>query len=93
MAEQETPQFTPGTQYKWTPDTQIILTGQEFSLLYNNVSQFVNGFQSISDIMRVVDCFAVLQDKLNAMVANGVAVPVEATPTEAMTGAQEGAKA
>ena len=78
----ETPQFTPGTQYKWTPDTQIILTGQEFSLLYNNISGYVNGFQSISDIMRVVDCFAVLQDKLNAMVTNGTAIPVEA-PTSA----------
>lgn len=66
-------EFKPNTRYSWEPTEQIILTGQQFSDLFNAVSGFINGFNTPNSIIGLGKGLDILQNKLVEMVQAGTA--------------------
>lgn len=60
--------YDPAKTYKWEKDTNFTFTGVQFSIMYNNISQFLTGEINPVNIMKVADAFAVLQGTLVGMV-------------------------
>lgn len=60
-------------RYSWEKDATFTVSGEEFNILYNNVSGFLNGLMTPKAILRIADCFAILQGKLDEAIEAGVA--------------------
>jgi len=70
-------QFNPKVNYEWAADSQVVLTGKEYEVLYKNIKAFVSGNATdIGNIAKVIDTYAILQAKLKALVEEGIAKEV-----------------
>lgn len=65
--------FNPSTRYGWEGNASINFTGMEYSVLYNSIGEFLQSSITPISILKMADCYAVLQRKLVEMVENGVA--------------------
>lgn len=63
--------YDPGKDYGWDPNTIISFTGMEFNILYNNLNSFIGGQITPVNIIKIADCFSVIQNKLVQMVNSG----------------------
>lgn len=65
--------FKPGAKYNWKPDSQITITGEQFEILYNNLSRFMVADLSPLSIISVAEAHTVVFNILAQMVENGLA--------------------
>lgn len=71
MREAEVISYNPMGQYKWEKDTEFSLNGIEFSLVYNKLNAFLGGDFSPANVMKVMDAFIIVQNKLIEKVESG----------------------
>lgn len=73
------PEFDPNKQYRWTPDTQFVLSGSEFATLLNTMRAHLSTEQSQITLLTQRASEA-LEAQLKAAVESGAAVEAETQP-------------
>jgi hypothetical protein len=66
----EVPQYDPRKKYTWSPDTQFVLSGNEFGILLNSLRQIVSTREAQA-ILRAADAADVIENLMSQGVANG----------------------
>jgi len=66
----EVPQYDPRKKYTWSPDTQFILSGNEFGILLNSLRQIVSTKEA-QVILRAADAADVIENLMAQSVASG----------------------
>ena len=75
----DTPQFDPSKQYRWTPDTQFVLTGSEFATLLNTMRAHLST-EAAQITLLTQRASEALEAQLKAAVESGAAVEAETQP-------------
>lgn len=56
----------------WDPEATFEFTGQEFEIIFNNMSTFLNGFLTPKSYLRLADIMTILEGRLEKSIQEGV---------------------
>lgn len=66
----EVPQYDPRKKYTWSPETQFVISGNEFGILLNSLRQIVSTREA-QTILRAAEAAEVIETLMAESVANG----------------------
>jgi hypothetical protein len=69
---EEVTKFDPSKQWQWKLDDEIVLTGRQFSILNQALSQFVVSSLDVPTIIKLTEAFTICQAKMAEYVEKGV---------------------
>lgn len=76
IVKDDTPQFDPNKQYRWSQDDEFIFKGQEFALVMNSLRAFLST-ENAQIVQLATRAAQAIEAKLAEAVESGKAVEVE----------------